>query len=315
MDESNQKKKLSKKRSKGKLRNLEDEENRKDEKSESNKIDQPSLQNSTKNNSLKDSETKLLLVRCYICPNYLDEKKYCINCCNKIRDENNSLLFAKIQKLEQLKKQNQLLKDTIHQTIQNKAISIQKNILKEKLKKRVQILQEKIGGIDHQTITIKQKMEKLKEKNRIQNNLNNFLSARFTEKTIEIEKKYPPLIKKNEKEIRIIYEKLAQHRRYLITELLSFFSLNPYQDDDTKYIIVNLKIPSCYTDWKDMPAEVIAASLGYLVQLIRVSSCYLDVWLPYKLHFFGSRSEIWIEEKNISFTIKTRKIFELHQKC
>ncbi len=43
----------------------------------------------------------------------------------------------------------------------------------------------------------------------------------------------------------------------------------------------------------DLPPEVLGAALGYIVHFLNICTLYLDLCLPYKMEFFGSRSRIW----------------------
>lgn len=88
-------------------------------------------------------------------------------------------------------------------------------------------------------------------------------------------------------------ERLDYHRRYLVSEFLSFFSLNPI--DEQHYAIINITLPNdierLFID--SFAIEVVATGLGYIVHMLEILCYYFDVWLPFEMKFFGSRSSIW----------------------
>lgn len=88
-----------------------------------------------------------------------------------------------------------------------------------------------------------------------------------------------------------LFQRLSEHRKYLIAELLSFFPLNPISE--VECCIVNIKLSNSCVHWIGFPPEVIAAALGYLMHLIQIIIDYMKICLPYTMLYFGSRSLIW----------------------
>lgn len=156
---------------------------------------------------------------------------------------------------------------------------------------RLDLLRDQINQDENYIQKVKYKttllQKTLKEKKQQLKDSKSFLAGQVQ----RMESQYPTTLQNLEKSNAKLFKRLQQHRQYLVAELLSFFPLNPVSE--TEYAIVNIKLPNAFTDWKGLPNEVVSAALGYLVHFHNVMVTYLDVVLPYKMEFFGSRSKLW----------------------
>jgi len=84
---------------------------------------------------------------------------------------------------------------------------------------------------------------------------------------------------------------LAHQRRTLISELLSFFPVNPSSGSENDSRIIELILPNngVYTNY---PAELLPAALGYVAHVVHLVTAYLGVMLPYPIEFAGARSAV-----------------------
>ena len=120
-----------------------------------------------------------------------------------------------------------------------------------------------------------------------------YLLAELHSQTQKQEAKYNSSLKHIYTDNKRAFGQLSNHRKYLIAELLSFFPVNPVSE--TECAIINIKLPNESSVWPDLPPEALGAALGYIVHMLNTTILYLDICLPYKMHYTGSRSTIWRE--------------------
>jgi len=205
---------------------------------------------------------------------------------------NSRLFLKKINKLKQLKEQNSRLRDESVNNVILESLEVVK-LKKERdtISRRVQHLKERINYMKNQMKNEREEIKKIRKNNKTKMKILQIAKVESKNKLQKLELDYPPLLDKYSKDSVAIFKKLAQHRKYLITELLSFFPLNPISE--TECAIVNIILPNVYSAWPELPVEVLGAAVGYLVHMQNIMTVYLDISLPYQMEFFGSRSKIW----------------------
>eukprot|EP01119_Soliformovum_irregulare_P000830 TRINITY_DN10615_c0_g1_i1.p1 TRINITY_DN10615_c0_g1~~TRINITY_DN10615_c0_g1_i1.p1 ORF type:complete len:360 (+),score=59.25 TRINITY_DN10615_c0_g1_i1:11-1090(+) len=199
-----------------------------------------------------------------------------------------------MKKLRQLKVQNRNIEESLTQTIhESESIRILKQ-QRDTLLRKTQNLTQQIDQT--QIITENLRRERDRKRNHLKQRQNQLSTAKHMLRSKWEHMKGTSLSDSTNALVSstgIALRRLAQQRQYLVAELLSFFPLNPVSE--TECAIVNIILPNLYSSWPALPPEILAAALGYLVHLHTVMIGYLDVCLPYRMEFSGSRSKIWRE--------------------
>jgi hypothetical protein len=74
-----------------------------------------------------------------------------------------------------------------------------------------------------------------------------------------------------------VKQKLAQVRRALVSELLSFFPINPSPTaSETETIILNVTMPNS-GEYSYYRPDALSAALGYVAHVVYLVACYLGV--------------------------------------
>eukprot|EP01114_Cavostelium_apophysatum_P008123 TRINITY_DN2041_c0_g1_i1.p1 TRINITY_DN2041_c0_g1~~TRINITY_DN2041_c0_g1_i1.p1 ORF type:complete len:720 (-),score=189.05 TRINITY_DN2041_c0_g1_i1:12-2171(-) len=238
------------------------------------------------------STSKEIFPDCYLCGRVFDDKKrYCVDCFRGIIEENRTVISKKMHALRLAKEENRKLADEAAVQIEKMQELRRLKILRDNAARKVEHLKAKISlvreGSKRERDII---LEKSPRYEKTKGDLSNAF-LRIRQIAGDLDRRFGNYGKKKQEDIDKIYDKLSKHRKYLIVELLSFFPLNPVTENE--YAIVNIKLPQAYLNWIGLPLEAVATACGYVVHLLSVATVYLDVCLPYKMLFSGSRSLIW----------------------
>eukprot|EP01117_Protostelium_nocturnum_P005696 TRINITY_DN2056_c0_g1_i1.p1 TRINITY_DN2056_c0_g1~~TRINITY_DN2056_c0_g1_i1.p1 ORF type:complete len:468 (-),score=149.67 TRINITY_DN2056_c0_g1_i1:213-1616(-) len=198
-----------------------------------------------------------------------------------------------MKQLRDLRNQNEELREV---SVMNKIESERKDEEKSTKIQRQKLI------IEHQKAILeqcKEELNKRKEETKRTSTLNHLRREKLNDSQNQLTALFEALKRKKGElfkatdESNFTNKKLAHNRRYLVSELLSFFPVNKISEKEC--CVVNLMMDNSFLTWKDKPPEIVATGISYILQILSILCIYLNVNLPYKTDFKGSRSSIWRE--------------------
>jgi len=215
-----------------------------------------------------------------------------------------SSITAKALELRALRNENAWILGKIQNLLDNKSqkklylLKIKRN----KCKARVKALKERILSLQHSVNKGVSEKEELTKRNGERRILLSKARQQLSSKMTEFSYSSDEMIRDIREKCANSFQKLSEYRKYLVAELLSFFPLNPISEEE--YCIVNINLPNNSYSWFALSStEEVATALGYIVHILLIVAFYLDICLPYRMHFGGSRSTIWREGSSKKYVL------------
>jgi hypothetical protein len=223
----------------------------------------------------------------------------------RLTDKHKEAVLEKLQRLRTLREGNHRLREEkVNTVIQKKPEITQLRIIRDKYLQRIKQLKEQMQNID-QAIKIgsyrycyktnefleRAKVEAQKQQNHSRKKTLLDAKSELVQLSTQLDKNRSSSLRHFYLEEKKTFDKLAQHRKYLIAELCSFYPVMPLSESEC--VILNIKLPNSSGLWPDFPPEVLSAALGYLVHMLNIIILYLNICVPYRMEFCGSRSLIW----------------------
>ncbi|PRP82166.1 hypothetical protein PROFUN_10437 [Planoprotostelium fungivorum] len=238
------------------------------------------LWNSTSDdNAPRNSSAQNTCVTCK--QNFIERRSLCSSCVKDSVGEQLSIIQAKLEKLHRMREKNDTLRSQVQAKIEKEKSAVTRREEINSSKARTNRCQERFLSLQMQTEDIKATTELIQTNNR-----NRSHALDVAERLV-----------KDRNKVRVPCEQkirqLMHNRKYLVAELVSFFPLKNYTEEQC--YVLNVRLKDNYTQWKDLPPEIVATGISHILQILASLSGYVNVPLPYKTEFLGSRSYIWRE--------------------
>eukprot|EP00164_Ancoracysta_twista_P002543 GFYU01003390.1.p1 GENE.GFYU01003390.1~~GFYU01003390.1.p1 ORF type:complete len:343 (+),score=51.76 GFYU01003390.1:99-1127(+) len=208
-------------------------------------------------------------------------------------------IHAKRMKIDQLKKENDLLKLRVTTLLEQKKFTAdyQAQERRNHLQRKADIQQAILRRKDAVVACKRYIVDKQNQNKAQRNELIKSTQALQQIKKEQLDICLKPLIETLSWHYIVFSKALSQLRRHLVHDIQKLLPLEVAPSTEIK--ICNLSVPyDCTTLGTEFPPEHAATALGTLVHLLQITSAYLGVTLPHRISFKGSRSTITKSQSN-----------------